>query len=294
MKYFHGEHKNRTYFEGWYFKHQNGNSAIAFIPGYHIRDNGDKSAFIQVILPENSFNFEFPPNQFAAERDRLNIQIADNRFSESGIKINLKNDRISSRGELGYDRLTPLKRDAMGPFSVVPFMQCNHGVVSLSHSISGSLEINGRRTDFSGGGGYIETDWGSSFPKSYLWAQLNGIGGSPFSVMVSIADIPFAGLSFRGCIACVLYGGRQYRLATYNGVKIMKYEQNAVALKRGRYRLEIDVYPDNAQPLLAPDNGGMVREIRESVRCRARVKFYIDNRLVLNETSDQAGFEYVE
>jgi tocopherol cyclase len=33
--------------------------------------------------------------------------------------------------------------------------------------------VGGRRVDFSGGSGYIEKDWGRSFPRAWIWAQSN-------------------------------------------------------------------------------------------------------------------------
>ena len=53
----------------------------------------------------------------------------------------------------------------MGPFSFVPFMECYHGVVNIDHKISGSLMINNEEIDFTDGYGYIEKDWGKSFPN---------------------------------------------------------------------------------------------------------------------------------
>ncbi len=52
-----------------------------------------------------------------------------------------------------------------------PAMECYHGVVSMYHLLSGHLEINGDKVDFSGGKGYIEKDWGRSMPSDWIWIQ---------------------------------------------------------------------------------------------------------------------------
>lgn len=52
----------------------------------------------------------------------------------------------------------------MGWYAWVPTMECYHGVVSLDHAISGKLMIEDQAHDFNGGRGYIEKDWGKSFP----------------------------------------------------------------------------------------------------------------------------------
>ena len=47
-------------------------------------------------------------------------------------------------------------------------LQCSNGVISMGHSLKGTLELNGRSLDFSNEIGYIETDQGRSFPSAYL------------------------------------------------------------------------------------------------------------------------------
>ncbi|MCA5964668.1 hypothetical protein LC724_36470 [Blautia sp. RD014234] len=66
----------------------------------------------------------------------------------------------------------------------------------MHHSLRGGLTVNGRKISMTGGRGYIETDKGRSFPKSYLWTQCGY--GERSSVMLSVADIPFWAFIFRG------------------------------------------------------------------------------------------------
>ena len=44
-------------------------------------------------------------------------------------------------------------------------MECYHGIVSMDHTVNGLIEINNEKIDFSEGRGYIEKDWGRSFPQ---------------------------------------------------------------------------------------------------------------------------------
>ncbi|MDD3693037.1 MAG: tocopherol cyclase family protein [Oscillospiraceae bacterium] len=294
MRYYHGNGQNKRYFEGWYFKHQSDKTVVAFIPGLSIDSDGNKSAFIQVITPEMSCNFLYPPKQFHANPDKLKICVADNVFCEDGISVNLNNETMSISGKLKYGKFNTLKRDAMGPFRFIPFMQCNHGVISLQHEINGTLKINGKNLGFDSGLGYIETDWGSSFPKNYLWVQSSRSDKKPLSIMLSIADIPLLGTNFKGCIGIVWFDKKEYRLSTYNGVKILKCSKYSAAIKQGKYKLLIDASPDNAKKLLAPSNGLMCREIHENACCKVRSRFFIKDELLFDFVNDKAGYEYVE
>ena len=54
MRNFHGEHKKKSYFEGWYFKHQGSGRTVAFIPAFHIDEKGERSASLQVITDDGA------------------------------------------------------------------------------------------------------------------------------------------------------------------------------------------------------------------------------------------------
>ena len=73
-----------------------------------------------------------------------------------------------------------------------------------------------------------------------------------------------------------------------------KYDNKSIILKRGRYKLHIEIKDKNPQKLLAPSRGSMVRTIHENAACKANFKFYIYDRLEFNIDSDNCSFEYVD
>lgn len=287
------KYNKKRFFEGWYFKQQYENLNIAFIPGVNIDKNGARYSFIQVIMDSNSYYIKYDYKDFLVSEDKLTIKIKDNIFSKKGVIVNIVNKDILIKGKLNYEDITPIKYDIMGPFSLLPFMECNHGIISLHHKVRGNLKINNEEVLIKDGTGYIEKDWGSSFPKSYLWIQSNDFKDEKTSIMVSIADIPFSKFEFKGCIAVVYYKGKEYRLATYNGVKIVFYNENGVVIKRGKYKLEIDIKENYPQKLLAPNGGEMIRTIYENISCRATFKFYIKEIKLFELESNNTSFEYV-
>ena len=283
----------RSFFEGWYFKHQSKDGSIAFIPGINITKDGTKYSFIQVITKDKSYNINYDFKDFSISQDKLTIKIKDNIFSTKGVILNIRNKNIIIKGRLVYSDITLLKSDIMGPFAYFPFMECVHGVLSLNHKVNGSLFINNKEVKFIDAKGYIEKDSGKSFPKTYLWIQCNDFKIEDTSIMVSIADIPFLGFEFKGCIAVVYYKGKEYRLATYNGVKLISYDENGLIIKRGKYRLEINIKNLSPQSLLAPNGGDMIRTIYENISCSATFKFYKDKNLIFDLESSNTSFEYV-
>lgn len=274
--------KSKGYFEGWYYKQQAGGHTLALIPG-----RSDNNAFIQVITEQSSYNVTYNLQEF--KRDGEHIQIGDNDFSPNGVNLNIYTKDITLTGMLGYQNLSPIRGDIMGVFRFFP-MECRHGVRSMLHQVNGNVILNGRVIDFSNSRGYIENDRGSSFPTEYMWVQCNDFAGEN-SIMVSVARIPFAGFHFWGCIAVVWLDGREYRLATYRGVKIVRCEQDRLTLKQGEYRLDIEFDSKTGHTLYAPKSGSMNRTIRENVACPAHFCFYKSSRILFEAASSQASCE---
>ncbi|SMC85830.1 tocopherol cyclase family protein [Papillibacter cinnamivorans] len=294
MKQYHGADHSRSFFEGWYFKHQAGPLAVAFIPGISLDASGKQNAFLQIITNEGAHQASFDPSAFRAEERALRIRVGNCLFTEEGIVLDVKSDGLECRGAVRYGRFTPLRTDIMGPFRRLPGMECRHGILSLYHKIWGRIVLNGKTYSFENGVGYIEKDWGSSFPQKYCWVQCNDFPSGDLFISASAAKIPFLGPSFLGCIAAVHFRGTEYRLATYTGAKVEAMAPDRLIICRGDCRLEAEVLSGSGFDLRAPLRGTMSRTIRESPACRVRFRFFQDGRLLFDRESSGAGFEYAD
>ena len=180
----------------------------------------------------------------------------------------------------------------MGPFRFFAGMQCSHGVISMGHSLRGTLELNGERLDFSNGIGYIETDRGRSFPSAYLWTQCVWGGAERGSLMLAVATVPLPVAGFTGCIGSILYGGREYRLATYRGARIEAWSSSGAVIRQGTYRLDVQLLNERRQALRAPVEGRMERTIHESLCAEVRYRFWHGKDLLFQHTDANASFEH--
>lgn len=260
----------KDFFNGYYYKHQKGEHTLCLIVG---KSNEEK--FIQVITEKFSWRFPFTKGNY---------------FSERGIVLDINTPELSLTGKIRYQGLSPIRYDVMGPFRFFP-MECRHGIVSMSHQLDGSVILNGEIIDFTGGRGYIEKDSGRSFPSSYTWVQSNSFQKN-CSVMAAVAAIPVCNLKFRGCICIIQYEGREYRLATYLGVRVLCCTGKKIVLQQGRCRLDIRIQEKDGRHLSAPQNGRMTRTIVESAACPAEFVFYKGKKTVFHLYSDHASFEY--
>lgn len=274
------------YFKGWYFKCCGDGETVAFIPAYHYSD-GRRSASLQIITDNQVYNIPFDSLKYTDKP--LTVKLGDCVFSEKGIFLSFENDRLKLNGALKFGALSPISYDIMGSFALIPFMQCRHSVYSMRHTINGKISVNGDLFSFNNGIGYIEGDRGRSFPKRYIWTECCF---KDDSLMLSVADIPFCGLSFTGVIGIVLLNGREYRIATYLGARVKSIDNNSVTVKQSGYELTAKLLEKNPQPLFAPINGDMSRTIHESASCKAYYRFSHNNKPLCEFTSDAASFEF--
>lgn len=111
--------------------------------------------------------------------------------------------------------------------------------------------------------------------------------------MLSIAHIPFLGGAFTGCICALMFAGREYRLATYCGVRILTLTDDTVRLRQGDLLLELTMRPLNGgHPLLAPQRGSMTETIRESCDAHVHLRLTQAGRTILVCESDRAAYEW--
>ncbi len=256
----------KNYFKGRYYKHQKDNNTIAIIVG-----KASTGEFLQIITPEEVLQYE---------------DMSKCHISKNGLCLNYP----AIKGQILYGNFLPLRYSIMGPFRYLP-MQCYHEVISMRHAINGSLTIHGQQKNFNGGTGYIEGDYGHSFPKEYLWLQCNDFE-EDLSIMVSIAHIPFCGLQFTGCICAITYNGKEYRLATYKGVRIKVQRETHLVLSQGRYRLDIRLKPAKALPLRSPKKGRMTGCIKESNCTMASFHFSSNKNTIFRTKSKNCSYEY--
>lgn len=303
---FQGSLKRKNYFEGWYFKHVGSGhtDAFAVIPGISLSD--DSHAFIQFSdgFSGSSSYYRYGLHEFHAEKDKLLIRIGDSLFSEEGIDLNLKGKGQEISGKIKYSdhALLPstiLSPGIMGWYSFVPGMECNHGVVSMNHKLEGFLKINGNQRIFDGGRGYIEKDWGSSFPESWLWLQSNSFGDHEVSVMVSVAKIPWRGNFFIGFISFLYIDGKTEIFATWNRSKVLvlrmlSISQREIVLSKGKKRIRVLVTVKDSSSLKAPVNGTMVNHIKESLSSEVFLEFAYDKKLIYKGEGVPTGFEETE
>ncbi len=303
---YHGWGRRRRYFEGWYFKLVNAgeSAALAIIPGISMNETGERHAFIQVMDGKNctAQYHRFDAGAFVPSPHRFELMLGPNFFSAEKIALDLP----GLQGEISFAQTTPWPKmlgapGIMGWYSFVPFMECFHGVVSLNHRLQGALEMtatgatSATAIDFTGGKGYIEKDWGRSFPRAYVWMQTNHFDSADnASLLASVAHIPWLGSYFIGFISGFWLEGRLFRFATYTGARQhleIDVESVRLIFKNPKTELRIEARQAAGTALRSPLSGEMTGKINESLQAGIRAELLEDGRRIFEGTARTGGLE---
>lgn len=282
---YHGLGKKPPFFEGWYFKliDPTEGHRYAVIPGIFLNADPRKThAFIQVLdgLRGRSHYYQFPAEAFEADSDRFALRIGENFFSLTEMRLNLQSGAVALQGALRFEGgsgwpVTLASPGIMGWFGWLPFLECNHGVCSFDHTIHGDLTVDGVRVSFEGGRGYIEKDWGKSFPSAWIWLQTNHFEQPRACLTASIATVPFVRRTFGGFIIGFWQEGKLYRFATYTGAKLEKLavsdDQVLWVVRDGRHRLEMAAQRAEGGLLHEPTRTEMHKRVEETLRAQVAV-----------------------
>jgi hypothetical protein len=304
---FQGNLKKINYFEGWYFKHVSSDlkQVWSFIPGVALTSH-DPHSFIQVIngITGKTEYITYPLEQFTWEKNRLCLKIGDSLFTDKYITLNIDRENLNLSGHVDYSNIIKYPRSLLSPgimgwYSFVPYMECKHGIVSVIHDLKGNIKLNGNSIDLDYGKGYIEKDWGTSFPEAWIWVQSNNFSDPKTSFSFSLAKIPWLGRFFIGFISFLYLNGRFFLFSTYNNSVITDITHGNtsinITLKNHNTLLNFKVLKNSFGELRAPASGDMSRRIKESIDSTVDLTLLDkDGKLIYEDSGKRAGLEIIE
>jgi len=304
---YHGNKRRPPFFEGWFYKcvDARGENRLAVIPGIALhREPEQDHAFIQILDGRSgrSYYHRLQAGQFSASPRSLEQCIGSSRFSRGGMALEITGEEWQLKGELSFGPFTPWpvtlrSPGAMGWYAWAPFMECNHGVVSFDHELGGKVILNGEEIDFNGGRGYIEKDWGRSFPQAYIWLQSNHFPVPGTSFMASVAIIPWLGSAFPGFIIGLHHRHHLYRFATYTGALLEALEvgdaEILLQICDRQHRLSVRAERSATGLLHSPTPQGMQGRIAETLGGTISLRLdRMDTReTILEQTGLHAGID---
>lgn len=286
---FQGHNRKDHYFEGWYYKlvDPKRQFVLAVIPGIALNEKAnDSHAFIQVFnSASNSPQYHrYSLDSFQASRNLLEVTIGDNRFTYDSVHLNIDTGVGKIRGNISLLDKKPwpvkaMKPGFMGWYAFVPFMQCYHGIVSFDHALSGTMIVDDQEINFTNGRGYTEKDWGTSFPRAWVWMQTNHFAEEDISFMCSVATIPWLGNFFTGFGAGFWYRGDFIPFTKWNGTKLTNLQINpgrvSFSLIHARSKIDVAATGEDAGELRSPVFGEMAGKVLESLKGEISINYSV-------------------
>ena len=301
---YHGHGKTRNFFEGWYYKLVDASACfkMAVIPGIFLASDEDEShSFIQVLNGSTgqSEYHTFAVDDFSADTGSFLIKVGESEFSLKSMRLRLDSDLVLS-ADVKFKGLTSWPNSIfspgiMGPFGLIPRMQCYHGVLSMEHDICGQIQKPEREIDLDGGRGYMEKDWGRGFPDDWIWLQCNHFQSTGTSLMISMASVPWGVTRFRGFLIGFLHDGRLYTFTTYNRSKTkevtIEEDWLKVVVCKGSFRLEVSAERGVRGVLHSPDVDYMQERVLESMSGSVCVKLTKNADVIFEGDGRSAAIE---
>ena len=261
--------KNR--FENWYFKLVDikKENTLGILVGIHKRQQGDE-AFVQVIGNRISENICIHYPLEAVKSKETEIQIGESLLGLQQITLNIQKEGFKLRGELILSNHKQLKQSLwipglMGPYKYLPFLESYHEVISLQHTLMGSLWLNEKQIVFNEGKGYIEKDWGRAFPNVWLWAQCNHFKRQDVALMIGVARLPIF-FNYYTCFAIPIYYKDQVEIfSNYNGghlAKLYRYKGyvHLIVTQKNKI-LDIKIYGSDKVSCVTSRSSHMIRDV---------------------------------
>lgn len=277
---YHGQNKDRTFFEGWYYKIDLQESEFTFIVivGIAMSAKGAKEAFIQFGDSKTGKPryYAFDASEFSASSKSFELSLGKNYFTRDRVKLNLADlqiDLIFSEHRT-WDSSVYIP-NIMGPLSYLRNLDCHHNVLSLRNKFHGSIRYNGVSISLDGALGYIEKEWGKSFPKAHIWMQSNTLEQSDLSLSLAIGKMRFLNKEIPAYAALLQGSNHKSLFATYR-LNRFKFKESLegynLNFSSARYALQISFNYEGAMPLLSPNRDGMKGLVEESLQSEIRMK----------------------
>lgn len=187
----------------------------------------------------------------------------------------------------------------MGFYNYFNFMQCYSQVCAVDMDLNGSLCINGKTINFSGGKGYIEKNWGKAFPYSWIWIQSNCFSTKSAALTCSIGHVPFFTGSFKGFLIGLYIDSNFYTFSTINRSKLhieIKSSDVIITVVNSKYKLTLTTRHDKTKFMLlyGPRDGKMIPLVNENLLGEVDLvlKDRINNNIIFSDTGVCTGIEY--
>ncbi len=261
-----GNLERNTYFEGWFQKvyAKEYQSSFVIIYGYATQNTEDKFGFIQILFPNKATEIiYFNKNEFSCDPDRHIVRMGENLLTTELIQINTKDLNIHLK--LMNNQVVKTFRNSMGYSYFLPNLPCYHAVLNTGHRVTGEIKQKNDCFIFEDELGYLEKNWGSSFPKTYYWLHAVDPNDPQVSLLFSIAEIEWIGKKFNRHVGHVHFDEKQLDFRSLKNVAVSfqrsSKDEHEIRLTSKTLQMEITIRHRSKVQFKGPSKGRLSRDI---------------------------------
>ncbi len=279
-----GNFERNKYFEGWFQKvySKQHNASFIFIYGYATHNSKDKFGFLQVLIPNQPPEIVyFSKDEVSCDIEHHTFGLGNNLLTAELIRINTDEFRI----DLNIMTKHPIQtfKNSMGYAYYIPNLPCYHSVLHTTQLVSGEIQHKGVRYTLENEMGYLEKNWGTSFPESYFWVHAVDPNDPGVSLLFSRAEIPWLGKTFIKHVGHLCFNGQQIDLRELKNFAVSNFvvspENRIVQIRSISLQLDISLEFGSEVIFKGPKDGELSRAILHQTDARIDVSLTWKNHM---------------
>jgi tocopherol cyclase len=278
-----GTFERNKFFEGWFQKVYSKAHKASFILiyGYATHNSDDAFGFLQILIPNQTPEIVyFPKNEVSCDIEQHIFRMGKNLLTTELIRIETNGLSI----KLNLKNTDPFRtfKNSMGYTYFIPNLPCYHSVLNSAQSVSGEIKHQGKCYTLDHEMGYLEKNWGTTFPESYFWVHAIDPNNPAISLLFSRAKIVWLGKTYIKHVGYLRFDGQQIELRALKNVTVsnsnMSPENRIVQIRSASAQLDLALEFGREVLFKGPKDGALSRMIAHQTDARIKVSLTYENR----------------
>jgi hypothetical protein len=278
-----GTFERNKFFEGWFQKVYSKAHKASFILiyGYATHNSDDEFGFLQVLIPNQVPELVyFPKNEVSCDIEKHIFRMGNNLLTTELIRIDINGLRI----DLNLKSSQPFRtfKNSMGYTYFIPNLPCYHSVLNTAQSVSGEIQHKGLCYTLDHEMGYLEKNWGTTFPESYFWVHAIDPNNPAISLLFSRAKIVWLGKTYIKHVGYFCFDGQQIELRELKNFSVSNSnlgpENRSIQIRSASAHLDLALEYGREVLFKGPKDGALSRIIQHQTDASIKVSLIYENR----------------
>jgi hypothetical protein len=170
----------------------------------------------------------------------------------------------------------------MGYTYFIPNLPCYHSVLNTAQSVSGEIQHKGLCYTLDHEMGYLEKNWGTTFPENYFWVHAIDPNNPAISLLFSRAKIVWLGKTYIKHVGYFSFDGQQIELRELKNFSVSNSnhgpENRIIQIRSASAHLDLALECGSEVLFKGPKDGALSRIIQHQTDASIKVSLTYENR----------------